>query len=212
MNWQVEYALANFEPQGLSTAEYVEGDLIRVRTANQPDVLTVISGAETIDMATVAHYREQFPEFDFLCGYRTTCVWEGDAIDHLEAVPIGWGSFGTLTSAALDGNARTASHKVYKFSDRLLRQYSRIARVTREYDRVHRVTLRSGVTLRIGMIAEYEPTADVVRTLWERFGPVDVAWNINPNGTPSDEAIKAGGELGMRVMKWDDLKDYVRNK
>lgn len=56
------------------------------------------------------------------------------------------------------------------------------------------------------MIADYEPTADAVRTLWERFGAVDIVWNINPNGTPQPEAGEAGRELGCEVMKWGELK------
>ncbi|TPI21145.1 hypothetical protein FJW10_10135 [Mesorhizobium sp. B4-1-1] len=60
------------------------------------------------------------------------------------------------------------------------------------------------------MIADYEPTADAVRTLWEQFGPIDIVWNINPNGSPSPEAIAAGQELGCEVMKWDELREYLR--
>lgn len=211
MNWQVRYALANFKnPEG-STAEFIENDLIKVVTQNQPDVLAAISADETINVATTARYREQIPNLDFLCGYRASCVWEGEAIRYLEENRVGWGNFSTLYSAALDGNANTASHKLYKFSDRLLRQYGRVKQVIREFDRIHRVSLRSGATLRIGMIAEYEPTADAVRSLWERFGPINIAWNINPNGSPSCEAIDAGRELGCEVMKWEELKDYMKS-
>lgn len=209
VNWQISYALANFAKPGRSTAEHVEDDLIKVVTQNQPDVLAAILPDETIDMATAVRYREQFPRLDFLCGYRGSCVWEGDAIRYLEENRVGWGNLGTLCSAALDGNANTSSHKVYKFSDRLLRQYRRVAQVVREFDRVHRVSLKGGVTLRIGMIADYEPTADAVRSLWARFGPVDIVWNINPNGSPSVEAVDAGRELGCEVTKWDGLKDYI---
>jgi hypothetical protein len=60
------------------------------------------------------------------------------------------------------------------------------------------------------MIGEYEPTADAVRSLWNKFGPVDIVWNINPNGNPSPEAIEAGNELGCGVMKWDDLKEHLK--
>lgn len=119
------------------------------------------------------------------------------------------GSFGTLGSAILNGNANTATHKTYKFADRLLQQYGRVVKVDREFDRVHRVTLRSGAEFRIGMIAAYEPTADEVRSLWERFGAVNIAGNINPSGTPQPEASAAGRELGCEVMKWDELKDRL---
>ena len=84
-----------------------------------------------------------------------------------------------------------------------------MAEVDREYNRVHRVTLRSGAQFRIGMIADYEPTADEVRTLWEQFGAVDIMWNINPNGALPPEACEAGKELGCEVMKWDELKDRL---
>ena len=210
MNWQVKYALANIAEQPQFTAEHVEGELIRIVVRDQPDVLAVISAADEIGAATAASYREKYPEMDFLCGYRKTCVWHGDAIEYLDGSGVGWGSAGTLTSAALEGDANTASHKTYLFSDRLLRQYGQVEKVSREYDRVHRVTLRSGTGLRIGMIADYEPTADAVRSLWDDFGPVDIVWNINPNGSPSPEAIDVGNELGCEVMKWEELRERLR--
>ena len=206
MNWQVKYALANLSEEMRSTAEHVGGDVIRIMTRNRPDVLAAITAAETVNREMAAQYREQTEELDFLCGYRKECIWEGEAIRYLEDNHIGWGSFGTLGSAVLDGNANTAPHKTYKFSDRLLRQYGRIVKIDREFDRVHHVTLRTGAEFRIGMIAAYEPTADEVRSLWKRFGAVDIAWNINPNGTPTPEAVAAGRELGCEVMKWDELK------
>lgn len=188
----------------------MEGELIRIVTPEKPDVLAAISAAHEIDQETAESYRKQHPALDFLCGYRQTCVWHGKAIQYLEGAGVGWGSFGTLISAALDGNANTAPHKTYKFSDRLLRQYGQVQKVVREYDRIYRVWLKSGTSVSIGMIADYEPTADAVRTLWERFGPIDIVWNINPNGNPSPEAIRAGLELGCKVMKWDELKEHLR--
>ncbi|MBZ8135189.1 hypothetical protein CLD20_18080 [Afifella sp. IM 167] len=59
------------------------------------------------------------------------------------------------------------------------------------------------------MIADYEPTADAVRNLWDHFGPVDFVWNINPNGSPSPEAIDAGNELGCEVGKWEELNQRL---
>jgi len=209
VKWQVRYALENFSASGDQIAELVEGDIIRVVTKNRPNVLAAISPDETINLEIAIHVKEQFPKLDFLCGYRSDCIWEGGAIRYLEENRVGWGSFGTLCSAALDGNASTASHKTYKFSDRLIRQYGRVASVDREFDRIHRVSLKDGRTIRIGMIAEYEPTADAVRSLWERFGPVDIVWNINPNGNPTATAVDAGRELGCEVMKWVDLKDHI---
>ena len=210
MNWQIKRALAYIAEQPRLSAEHIEGELIRISTQDQPDVLAAISAADQIGAATAASYREKYPEMDFLCGYRKTSVWHGEAIEYLRGAGVGWGSAGTLTSAALDGDANTASHKTYMFSDRLLRQYGRVQEVSREYDRVHRVTLRSGTVLRIGMIADYEPTADAVRSLWDAFGLVDLVWNINPNGNPTPEAIDAGNELGCEVMKWEELRERLR--
>ncbi|MBI6139617.1 hypothetical protein JEQ04_17375 [Serratia plymuthica] len=62
------------------------------------------------------------------------------------------------------------------------------------------------------MLIEYEPTADAVRTFWERFGPVDILWNINPNGEPARNAYEAGRELGCEVMKWQELKALITRK
>ncbi|QDH15966.1 hypothetical protein E3E11_03160 [Oecophyllibacter saccharovorans] len=60
------------------------------------------------------------------------------------------------------------------------------------------------------MIADYEPTADAVRSLWDEFGSVDIVLNINPNGNPSAEAVNAGAELGCKVIKWEELKNYLK--
>lgn len=211
MNWQIKYALENFlKSGGLSTAEYVSGDVIKILTRGRPDALAVVSAAHTIDVAMAAQYKKDVPGIDFLCGYRTTCVWEGDAIKYLEENGIGWGSFGTLCSAVLEGNANTASHKVFSFSDRLIRQSGFVKRVERKFDRVYDVTLKNGRSLRLGLVAEYEPTADAVRSLWDRFGPVDIVWNINPNGNPTQSAIEAGHELGCEVLNWEGVKEYMK--
>jgi alpha-glucuronidase len=113
-------------------------------------------------------------------------------------------------SAAYDGNANSAEHKVYAFASRLIKQYGIVAEVEREFDRVVRVTLQNGNSIRIGMIPDYEPTADNVRSFWKAFGPVDIAWNINPNGFPCDTAKKVGGELGCEVLKTEGMKSYLQ--
>lgn len=210
VNWQVNYALANVKKQIGSTAEHVEGELIRIITPEQPDVLAAISAADAINAETVVRYMENHPDLDFLCGYRKTCIWHGEGIQILEDAGIGWGSFATLCSGAREGDANTASHKTYKFSYRLLGQYGPVTEVHREFDRICQVSLKSGSSVRIAMLADYEPTADAVRTLWGNFGPVEIVWNINPNGNPTPEAIGAGRELGCEVMKWDELKERLR--
>jgi len=142
VNWQIKYALANFAKDRSSIAEHVGGDVIKIMTHDRPDVLAAITDAETVNRETAVQYRKQTVGLDFLCGYRKECVWEGEAIRFLEENRVGWGSFGTLGSAILDGDVNSAAHKTYKFSDRLLRQYGRVVNVDREFDRVHRVTLR----------------------------------------------------------------------
>lgn len=213
MSWQVTYALRQIgEVPMVSSAQNERGDAIRITIQNQPEVVAVISDAETIDAELATNYRREYPEMDFLCGYRKGTVWEGRAIGYVEGNKIGWGHGGTLTTAIRDGNVNSAAHKDFFFSDRLLRQLNSVTKVDREFDRVHTVTLANGRILRIGMVMEYEPTADAVRSLWDRFGPVDVAWNINPNGKPTQRAIEAGRELGCEVMKWEDLKPLLKQR
>ncbi|MFC5551791.1 hypothetical protein [Massilia aerilata] len=212
MSWQVNYALLNVrKARGVISAEHVHGEAIKITVYDKPDVLAVISNAYTITAELATQYHQEYPDMDFLCGYRKECVWEGGAIRYLEDNTIGWGSAGTLSSAISVGNANTAAHKEYVFSYRLIRQLRCITNVVREFDRVLNVSLSSGRTLRIGMILEYEPTADAVRTLWYRCGPVDIAWNINPSGNPTQNAIEAGRQLGCKVVKWEDLKTLLQS-
>jgi hypothetical protein len=213
MNWQVNYALENLN-QGIGSlfkAEYIEGDVIKVKTEGKPDVLAHISASREITLEIVKVYVEQLPELDFVCGYRSNCIWKGDAIEYLQNRGIGWGNSGTLSSAVRKGDANIAEHKTWVFSSRLIHQYGIVKSATREFDRVFMVELRNGRKVRIGMIADYEPTADSVRTLWEQFGVVDIAWNINPNGQLTAASIQAGKELGCVVLKTDDLKLHMQS-
>lgn len=211
MNWQVNYALLNIrKSQRVTSAQHVRGDAIRITIRDQPDVVAVVSDSYTITAELTRQYHTAFPDMDFLCGYRKECVWEGEAIRYLEGSTIGWGSAGTLDSAILNDNVKSAAHKDFFFSYRLIKQNRSITNILREFDRIFTIRLKNGISLRIGMILEYEPTADHVRTLWDRFGPVDIAWNINPNGNPTQNAIEAGQELGCKVMKWDELKALLQ--
>jgi hypothetical protein len=207
MSWQVNYALENIQQnRKVRSAQHIRGDAIRITIQEQPDVIAVISADHTINEKIVRQYHAEFPDIDFLCGYRKECAWEGGAISYLENNAIGWGNSSTLSFAIRDNDINTAAHKDYFFSYRLIRQKRTVANIMREFDRVFTMTLVDGRTLRVGMIMEYEPTADAIRTFWDRFGRIDIAWHINPNGHPTQNAIDAGRELGCGVMKWDELR------
>lgn len=211
MKWQIKYALQHLnDGMGRSEAEHLGGEVIKIITRGKPDVIAAISDTMTINQEIAEHYVQGTPKIDFLCGYRKECVWEGDAIMFLQANSVGWGNSGTLASAAMNGNANIAEHKTFAFAARLIHQYGIVESAKREYDRVFQVKLKNGRGIRIGMIEDYEPTADNVRSLWERFGPVDIAWNINPNGTPSKSSKIAGEELGCEVLKTGGLKAYMQ--
>lgn len=211
MTWQIKYALENIGANGgRSTAAHLRGEIIRITTQDQPDVVAAISADETISREIAEKYHKEEPDLDFLCGFRKACVWEGAAITYLTENCIGWGNPGTLYSAAEEGNANTSEHKVFLFANRLIRQHSSVEIAEREFDRIYLLTLKNGRGVRIGLIAEYEPTADVVRSLWDKFGPVELIWNINPNGNPTLSAIQAGSELGCEVVKWKDLTENLK--
>jgi hypothetical protein len=213
MSWHINYALENIDKDGSEmTAEHLSGDFIRISYPNRPDVVAAISAAHNVDAAVVASYHQAGGTLDFVCGYRKTCIWGGDAISYAESNRFGWGNFGTLTSAVMKGDAETASHKVYFFCNRLLQQYGSVSKLNREYDRVYRISLKSGSTMRLAMVDEYDPTADIVRSYWEQFGPVDIMWNINPNGRPTTTALSAGEELGCKIVKTEDMKRVLQSR
>ncbi len=210
MSWQINYAIKSIQHyHGESSTHHLRGDAISITLPQQPPAVAVISAAYTIDAELAMACHEEFPEMEFLCGYRKECVWTGDAIGYVESKSIGWGSAGTLNSAIGKQSLKTASHKDYFFSYRLIRQMKSIKSLERQFDRIFIMTLASGKSYRVGMIMEYEPTADAIRTFWDRFGPIDIAWNINPSGNPTPNAIEAGRNLGCKVIKWEDLKSLL---
>jgi hypothetical protein len=213
MSWQVTYALENIRKNhGIASAHQIGDDAIRIVMPNRPDAIAVISAAQLISTESATQYHSNYPAMDFLCGYRRECAWEGGAIKYLEGKSIGWGSAGTLGSAIQAGNIKTATHKDYSFSYRLIRQMRSVSNLNREFDRVFTMTLANGRSVRVGMIMEYEPTADAIRTFWDRFGPISIAWNINPNGHPTPNAIEAGRSLGCEVVKWEELREILQRR
>lgn len=211
MSWQVNYALENIRrDHGVASAQQISDDAIKINVPNRPEVIAVISAEGLINAERSAQYHSSYPDIDFICGYRKECVWEGGAIKYLEGKSVGWGSFGTLGSAIRMGDVKTAAHKDYFFSYRLIRQIRSVSNLNREFDRVFTMTLANGRSVRVGMIMEYEPTADAIRTFWDRFGPINFAWNINPNGNPTPNAIEAGQSLGCEVVKWEELREILR--
>lgn len=211
MSWQVNYALDNIrKSHGAESALQISDEAIKITLPNRPEAIAVISAGQLITTEIATQYHTMYPEMDFLCGYRKECAWEGGAITYVESKSIGWGSAGTLGSAIYAGNIKTAAHKEYFFSYRLIRQMGSISNLYREFDRVFTMTLANGHTVRVGMISEYEPTADAIRSFWDRFGPINIAWNINPNGNPTPNAIEAGRSLGCEVVKWEQLREMLK--
>lgn len=212
MNWQVNYALKYIlATHGAASGQHIRDDAIKITMPDRSDVVAVISAAYTINEELAMQYHTDYPDIDFLCGYRKECVWEGAAIRYLESNTIGWGSAGTLNSAINTGKVKTAAHKDYFFSYRLINQSRSVTNLDREFDRIFKMTIANGRTFRVGMVIGYEPTADSIRTLRDQFGPIDIAWNINPHGHPTPNAIEAGRELECEVMKWEELKVLLRN-
>lgn len=213
MKWQIKYALQMISKNPkVESAIPVGDETIKISIRDCADIVAVISDAETITADLAVKYHSSFPNMDFLCGYRKECVWEGAAIEYVETRSIGWGNAGTLLDAVHKGSANGLSHKQFFFSYRLVKQSRVYTKLVREFDRVFTITLNNGRVLRVGMILEYEPTADVIRSFYDRFGPIDIAWNINPNGDPTTEALKAAEMLDCRVMKWDELREVFRSE
>jgi hypothetical protein len=211
--WQIKFALEYLQKNvKLNSAEYIRDDAIKIELQDGAEAIAIISASYNITRELVAQYHADFPNISFLCGYRKECIWEGGAITYAQENQIGWGNAGSLSDAVESGDFINTEHKHYFFSYRLIRQMRSTANLDREYDRVFTMSLRNGKSYRVGMIMEYEPTADAIRTFWDQFGPIDVAWNINPNGSPTQQAINAGRELGCEVVKWEDLKKLMGNR
>lgn len=218
MKWQVKYFIENtnkrddislLNPDRKIIAKYVTDDFVEIGHKDE-QYLVAVNGDNEITFGVVKNYHENEPELAFVCGYRKECKWTNEALKYLEDNSIGWGNSGTLYSAVYDDQVHIASHKDYSFAVRLLNQTkSLIHTVDRKYHCVFDIENKDGNKYRVVLALEYEPTADAVRTLWERYGSFDLFWNINPNGNPTTEAVKAGEELGCKVVKWEEMKSIL---
>lgn len=215
MKWQVKYFIKNtnkrddislLNPDRKIVAKHVIDEFIEILHKDE-QYLVAVNGDDEITLGVVKSYHEKEPCLAFVCGYRKECKWHNEALKYLEDNSIGWGNSGTLYSAIYDDQVHMASHKDYLFAVRLLNQTkSLIKTIHRKYHCFYVIENKRGKQYRVVLALEYEPTADAVRTLWDRYGPFDLFWNINPNGNPTTEAVKAGEELGCKVVKWEEMK------
>lgn len=206
MNWAIKYAVKNLE-EGYTRLEYdlVPPHAIRFTADGVPDALAIISTVDEMDIDEARKWINFNPEADFLCGFKRQCTWHGDAIEFVHSSGMGWGNFGTLLSAASEGNANTAQHKEYSFGDKILRQHRAVESVNRLYDKLYELNLRSGNTVKVVIATEYEPSADEVRSLWDQFGPVSLIYNINPNRQPTGLGYSVATELGTKIVGHSEI-------
>lgn len=211
MSWAADSALDFISNKKLADAEKIDTSVIRLSTEMMPDVDAYISGLHEIDDAEVTRIMSSHSGIDFICGYRNSCIWHGDAISTLAENNIGWGNLGTLLSATADGNANVAEHKVFKWASDALKRLGGL-QVEREYDRVFNIVRSNGTLFRLVMSKEYEPSADIMRELWKRFGPFDAVYNIDPNVRPTGGGYEVARELGIEILGHSEMFSRIRGR
>jgi len=211
MSWATDYAIEQIVENDEADVVKIDGSSIRLSMKNKPDVDAYICGLHEIDGTKVNRVLSTHPDIDFICGFRNSCIWHGDAIESANKNKIGWGNLGTLLSAVHDGNANAAEHKVFKWASDALKDMGGVD-VEREYDRVFNVKRSSGTTLRLVMSKEYEPSADIMRSLWKRFGPFDVVYNIDPNVQPTGGGYETAQKLGIEILGHSEMFRRTRRR
>lgn len=191
----------------VTEVELIEPNSLIISTKDHPPANVLVIFEKRISAAKIGKLLEEHPERDFLCNIPTDCVWEGDALNLIAEIGIGWGGIRDLMAAIADGDTNGAQPKEYRFAERILSQHKNINHLERLYDRAFLAERSSGSELRIVILSEYELTADHVRTAWDTYGPLDIIYKTNPNGKPTKSAYDAAKALGIEVL---DTKEIMK--
>ncbi len=140
---------------------------------------------------------------DFVLNVPKTGRFMGEAIGRLQDDGIGWGGLADAMRALRDCDVLGEyEEREFDFVTRGLRQHRQVSSVEMIDD--HRIRVKRAllpdVVVFIG--AMYQPTARSVRDAIDRYGAFDIFAATNPNSVPTLEAVQAGQDAGVRVLKW----------
>ncbi|MGL5011617.1 MAG: hypothetical protein ACRC6I_17200 [Paracoccaceae bacterium] len=137
-------------------------------------------------------------------------LWSGAAIRICEASHVAWGRFGALLSACGSrDDPRNHVDKEIGFARTALEQHSNVAALEFIFHKLFKLYLRSGSSVRVALVNDYDITSTEVRSAKKWLGDFDLILKNNPNGRITADANSAAESIGVKIMKIGDLMKHI---
>lgn len=173
---------------------------LTIKALSAPVLIATMSvdGVEAKDLEEVCPSNE----FEFALNIKNDALYVSSALRFAESYSIGLGGLGDLYSAAHQKSFRTYLPKEVRFILQGLRQHTAVSSIERQNNRMYRVVRKTGKSMLVLALNDYDMTADTVRGGIDRFGHCDVILASNPNCRLSGESIAAAKSCGVPLLTW----------
>lgn len=193
------------EKQGVEGVEQISDKTIRIsRNRNAPYVAGIISKRDVVADDVNAIVREN-PEVDIIINVPSYGIWQGSGIFAAQLAGVAFGGMGDLQSCIGQEEPRNYVKAEYQFIERGLRQHNRVQNITREADRLFLLHRNGLPDVRVLALYEYELTADHLRAARDRYGNFDLVLISNPNGRPTQGAVRLAEAFGVELLMFGEL-------
>lgn len=201
--------------EGLAITGYtvIATDRLRLirRPELQPVVIAVFSVKRLAEPELVPLVNEQ-PPVDFVVNIPKDGVIDGSAYVWAAENGVGIGGYGDLCRALTLPDMGAYEHRDIMYIERILIQHRSIKSFERLDNRrylIHRPRKAPIVAI---FLADYELTANAVRTARDRFGQFDEVVLSNPSGTSTADAEAAARDMGSVIYTFAEFRARLRRK
>jgi hypothetical protein len=167
-----------------------------------PTFVSAIFGQSKITGSDVAFAIQQAPDAAFVANVPGASIIDGSAWECAKSNAVGLGRLGDLMRAIRHPDVRGYIHPETRFVERGLVQHSAVSHFRRLDDVRYEVQRHGMPSLVVAMVNDYEVTADVIRSTWERYGPFSILVATNPNSRETGSSMQVASGLNVGVLKW----------
>lgn len=194
---------------GVKEYEWLTDDIILIKNYDYSSNFTAgILWEKLVEQHHVAPLVSQ--SVSFITNIPKIGLWSGAAIDHCEENHVAWGRFGALLSACgSEEDPRNHVDREIGFARTALEQHSSVASLEFIFHKLFKLNLRSGNSVRVALVNDYDITSTEVRSAKKWLGDFDVILKNNPNGQITDDADSAAESIGAMVLKIGDLMRHI---
>lgn len=198
------------ESEIVDRIEKVNSVVYDVYRSGLPNVRLLISNIKAETYNDVEDQLSVCPDIDFVLNVPTAVYWSREAIGAVRQRGVGYGKIPDLSAAMKTRAIGDFVTREWVFIERGLKQSKAVEHFDCVAEGLYRIKRVGRRELLVGIIDEYEVTANAVRSAGEIFGEIDVVVNRHPLGRSTTAATAVASELGVELYDWRSFLERLR--